>query len=98
MPGYHFHFISKDRTKGGHVLDCAAQQLRASIQIVSEYDVRLPEAGSFLAMISAEANIQILQSRVDQPDKGSSKVFYGTQQIRQIRELTMFETRTRTGI
>jgi acetolactate decarboxylase len=48
VPGYHFHFISKDRTKGGHVLDCSAQQLRASIQIVSEYDVRLPEAGSFL--------------------------------------------------
>ena len=48
MPGYHFHFISKDRTKGGHVLDCSAQQLRVSIQFVSEYDVRLPEAGSFL--------------------------------------------------
>lgn len=48
VPGYHFHFISKDRTKGGHVLDCAAQQLRASIQLVSEYDIRLPEAGSFL--------------------------------------------------
>ena len=48
VPGYHFHFISKDRTKGGHVLDCSAQQLRVSIQIVSEYDVRLPEAGSFL--------------------------------------------------
>jgi len=48
VPGYHFHFISKDRTKGGHVLDCSAQQLCASIQIVSEYDVRLPEAGSFL--------------------------------------------------
>jgi acetolactate decarboxylase len=48
VPGYHFHFISKDRTKGGHVLDCSAQQLRARIQIVSEYDIRLPEAGSFL--------------------------------------------------
>jgi acetolactate decarboxylase len=48
VPGYHFHFISKDRTKGGHVLDCSAQELRASIQMVSEYDVRLPEAGSFL--------------------------------------------------
>jgi len=48
VPGYHFHFISKDRTKGGHVLNCAAQQLRASIQLVSEYDIRLPEAGSFL--------------------------------------------------
>jgi acetolactate decarboxylase len=48
VPGYHFHFISKDRTKGGHALNCAAQQLRGSIQMVSEYDVRLPEAGSFL--------------------------------------------------
>ena len=48
VPGYHFHFISKDRTKGGHVLDCSARRLRASIQIVSEYDVQLPQAGSFL--------------------------------------------------
>jgi acetolactate decarboxylase len=48
VPGYHFHFISKDRTKGGHVLDCSAQQLRASVQIVSEYDVQLPLTGSFL--------------------------------------------------
>ena len=45
VPG---HFVSKDRTKGRHVLDCSAQQLRARIQIVSEYDIRLPEAGSFL--------------------------------------------------
>jgi acetolactate decarboxylase len=48
VPGYHFHFISKDRTKGGHVLDCAANELRGGIQIVSEYRVRLPESGPFL--------------------------------------------------
>ena len=48
IPGYHFHFISSDRTKGGHVLNCSARQLRASIQIVSEYTVRLPETGLFL--------------------------------------------------
>ena len=48
MPGYHFHFISKDRTKGGHVLDCSARQLRTRIQILSEYDISLPEAGAFL--------------------------------------------------
>ena len=48
VPGYHFHFISKDRTKGGHVLNCAAQQLRTGIRMMSEYDVHLPEAGSFL--------------------------------------------------
>jgi acetolactate decarboxylase len=48
VSGYHFHFVSKDRLRGGHVLDCAAQQIRASIQILSEYDTRLPDAGSFL--------------------------------------------------
>jgi acetolactate decarboxylase len=48
VPGYHFHFISNDRTKGGHVLNCSARQLRASIQSVSEYIVQLPETGSFL--------------------------------------------------
>jgi acetolactate decarboxylase len=48
VPGYHFHFISKDRTRGGHVLDCTAQQLHACIQVVSQYDVRLPESELFL--------------------------------------------------
>jgi acetolactate decarboxylase len=48
VPGYHFHFISKDRSKGGHVLNCAAQLLHAKMQIVREYHVRLPAAGSFL--------------------------------------------------
>ena len=48
IPGYHFHFVSSDRTKGGHVLNCSARQLRASIQTVSEYIVQLPETGLFL--------------------------------------------------
>jgi acetolactate decarboxylase len=48
VPGYHFHFISKDRSKGGHVLDCSAKALRAEMQVLSEYDVRLPETESFL--------------------------------------------------
>lgn len=48
IPGYHFHFISRDGGKGGHVLNCAARQLRASLQVVSEYVIQLPEAGPFL--------------------------------------------------
>jgi acetolactate decarboxylase len=50
VPGYHFHFISKDRTKGGHVLDCRASKLEARIQVLSEYDIRLPESGPFLTI------------------------------------------------
>jgi acetolactate decarboxylase len=48
VPGYHLHFISKDRTKGGHVLDCTTQKLKAGIQLLSEYDIRLPDSGPFL--------------------------------------------------
>jgi acetolactate decarboxylase len=48
VPGYHFHFISKDRTKGGHVLDCSAKTLRVGLQMLCEYDVRLPDKESFL--------------------------------------------------
>jgi acetolactate decarboxylase len=48
VPGYHLHFISKDRTKGGHLLDCSARKLNAGIQVLSEFDVLLPESGPFL--------------------------------------------------
>jgi acetolactate decarboxylase len=48
VPGYHLHFISKDRTKGGHLLDCGARKLKAGIQVLSEFDVQLPDSGPFL--------------------------------------------------
>ena len=48
VPGYHLHFISKDRTKGGHLLDCSARKLKARVQVLSEFDVRLPDSGPFL--------------------------------------------------
>jgi acetolactate decarboxylase len=48
IPGYHFHFISKDRTKGGHALNCAAKKLIARMQVLFEYDAQLPDGKSFL--------------------------------------------------
>ena len=48
IPGYHFHFISTDRARGGHVLDVKARTLRVGIQMLCEYDVHLPDGGSFL--------------------------------------------------
>lgn len=47
FPGYHFHFITDDKTAGGHMLDCDIQQADAEMEIVSSLDVRLiPETGS----------------------------------------------------
>ncbi len=48
VPGYHFHFISKDRINGGHLLDCSARKLKACLQVLSEFDVRLPDSEAFL--------------------------------------------------
>ncbi len=48
VPGYHFHFISDDRTKGGHVLNCSFQKAKVSVQVLSEFDVALPSSGPFL--------------------------------------------------
>jgi acetolactate decarboxylase len=48
VPGYHFHFLSNDRSKGGHVLQCRARSLRVGLQTLCEYDIRLPIDGTFL--------------------------------------------------
>ncbi len=43
VSGYHLHFISEDRARGGHVLDSrAGGQLRARIDPSSELHVELP--------------------------------------------------------
>ena len=48
IPGYHFHFLSRDRTRGGHVIDCAVRALRVGVQTLCDYDVHLPAKGRFL--------------------------------------------------
>jgi acetolactate decarboxylase len=40
--GYHLHFISDDRTRGGHVLDSRAQGLRARLDPSNDLHVELP--------------------------------------------------------
>lgn len=48
VPGYHLHFISDDRTRGGHLLQCSGTNLRLQIQIEGDYHVALPETADFL--------------------------------------------------
>ena len=43
VPGYHFHFISDDRARGGHVLDCrAAGTLEVAVDDLSDLHVETP--------------------------------------------------------
>jgi len=49
VPGYHFHFLSKDRGLGGHVLDMDAGSLDIGIHVESELHIAIPETEEFLA-------------------------------------------------
>ena len=46
-PGYHFHFLTEDRTAGGHVLECQSQNVSIDIDYTDEWYVVLPESGAF---------------------------------------------------
>ena len=48
IPGYHLHFISDDHTEGGHVIDCAGDNLRLRVQVVNELHLTLPRTQEFL--------------------------------------------------
>ncbi|QHN03595.1 acetolactate decarboxylase [Granulicella sp. WH15] len=48
VPGYHFHFLSLDRSKGGHLLDCTAGNLHVQIEKLSDLHISLPESEEFL--------------------------------------------------
>jgi acetolactate decarboxylase len=46
--GYHFHFISDDKTLGGHVMEIKASKvLQAAVQKLVNYQFRLPEGMAF---------------------------------------------------
>jgi acetolactate decarboxylase len=47
VPGYHFHFINKDRTAGGHLLQCQVQNVNIEIDYTSDFYMSLPENSEF---------------------------------------------------
>lgn len=49
VPGYHLHFISGDRTRGGHVLDCRLTHGTLELERSSDLHVELPRGVDFVA-------------------------------------------------
>jgi len=47
-PGYHLHFVSADRSVGGHVLEFSTRKAEVDIDITSDFHMELPEAGDFM--------------------------------------------------
>ncbi len=66
VPGYHFHFLSKDRQQGGHVLACRAGDITISSCAINEMHVSLPETEEFLrADLSQDPNDDLTSAEQD---------------------------------
>ncbi|WP_147819017.1 acetolactate decarboxylase [Salidesulfovibrio onnuriiensis] len=50
VPGFHWHFLTKDRTRGGHVLDCAFKGLVARVDELRQLKLVLPQGKEFDAV------------------------------------------------
>ena len=48
IAGYHFHFLSEDRSKGGHLLECSGKHLRMRVERLNDFHLSLPESEEFL--------------------------------------------------
>lgn len=58
VPGYHLHFISKDRQKGGHLLDCKMSEATAGVDVTDNFILDLPQGQDF-----AQSNLAQDQSK-----------------------------------
>lgn len=64
VPGYHFHFLSKDKTSGGHVLDLQVEGARVQVDQSRGFSMEFPGSEEFLKFrfeADAEAAIQKIE-------------------------------------
>lgn len=47
MPGWHLHFLSEDRTKGGHVFDVSLREGEAKVDKITDILLNLPKEAAF---------------------------------------------------
>ena len=47
VPGYHFHFLNSDRTRGGHVLALQTESGKIELDEMSEITMSLPDTRAF---------------------------------------------------
>lgn len=47
VPGYHMHFVTADRRRGGHLLDCSVKSGVIALDTTAEFVLSLPKDESF---------------------------------------------------
>lgn len=67
-PGWHLHFISKDRKKGGHVFDVAMKEGTVRLDKISRIEIQLPKSAAFDTYSLKEVS----QSEIKEVEQGKS--------------------------
>ena len=47
LPGWHFHYLSNDKTQGGHILGLSSDDLRVKFNKIERFDLTLPQNPEF---------------------------------------------------
>ena len=68
LAGYHLHFVTDDRTAGGHVLDCGVRRGTVAIDQSSELHLELP-AGVEVTASGATAGSRELLDRIERDSR-----------------------------
>ncbi len=64
--GWHFHFISDDRSKGGHMLELSFKEAKAELDITPEFDLELSDNSNFQSMeLAKDVNDAIKKVETD---------------------------------
>ena len=50
VPGIHLHFLSEDRTRGGHLLECWPAAVKVGVQFLSRLELSLPMTLDYLTL------------------------------------------------
>ena len=68
-PGWHLHFLSEDKTRGGHVFDLVMKQGTVRMNKISRLEIRLPHSPAFDTYSLKEAS----QDEIRHVEQGSGK-------------------------
>lgn len=79
VPGYHFHFLSEDGRKGGHVLDCGLTEGEAAIDTLENFSMLLPRDPAFMNADFSQHDAKGLEA-VEQIRKESVPATEGSKQ------------------
>jgi len=70
IPGYHLHFLTEDRTGGGHLLECSGSDLTVQLQRGTKFHLVLPETKAFLdADLRNDPSADLEQAESFQPER-----------------------------